>query len=160
MSNELKKTLTSRKLWVSIVAFVGILVTVLNINGLSSEQVTSVFASFGVLVIYVLGECVVDAAHKSDSQSIQVSIKSKLKSKRFWAALISCIISLLVALGCDNMTIEQTEGLLLALGSMSVYILGETSIDASKSKIKEEMNDIKSDIESIKSDANNINKIK
>ena len=69
---------------------------------------------------------------------MKIDWKSKLTSRKFWAALIAVIMALLTAFGVDELTSEQVEVLTWAIATLIAYILGEGLVDAAGSKKKEE----------------------
>lgn len=68
-----KQKLTSRKFWAAIVAFVTAVLTALNVSSLTVEQVTAIITACGTLCVYILGESIVDANRKGDSNDQQNS---------------------------------------------------------------------------------------
>ena len=62
MKIDWKSKLTSRKFWAAVVGFVSAILVACNINNLTIEQVTAVITAGGVLIAYILGEGMVDAA--------------------------------------------------------------------------------------------------
>lgn len=52
--------LSSRKFWLAIIGFVVALLTALNINALTIEQVTAIIGGVGALIAYILAEGYVD----------------------------------------------------------------------------------------------------
>lgn len=58
--------------------------------------------------------------------------KQKLTSRKFWAAVITFITSILVAFGVPDLTIEQVIAVISAGSVMIAYIIGEGLVDASK----------------------------
>ena len=74
--------------------------------------------------------------------------KTKLSSRKFWAALISFLATLLFAIGCDDMSINQVKAVITSLAIVCVYILGEGIIDgATPSDIDELLEDYIDSIE-------------
>lgn len=59
-----KQKLTSRKFWAAIVGFVTAILTAVGIPSMSIEQVCAVVTAGGVLVAYIVGEGLVDAARQ------------------------------------------------------------------------------------------------
>lgn len=59
-----KQKLTSRKFWAAIVGFVTAVLTAVGIPGMSIEQVCAVVTAGGVLIAYIVGEGLVDAARQ------------------------------------------------------------------------------------------------
>lgn len=77
MKIDWKSKLTSRKFWAAVVGFVSAILVACNINNLTIEQVTAVITAGGVLIAYILGEGMVDAARakKEDSGNADLSRK-------------------------------------------------------------------------------------
>lgn len=75
MKIDWKSKLTSRKFWAAVVGFVSAILVACNINNLTIEQVTAVITAGGVLIAYILGEGMVDAARakKEDSENADLS---------------------------------------------------------------------------------------
>lgn len=64
MSKEdLIRKLTSRKFWVTLVAFITALLIAFNVDAGSTEQIVTIIMSFGSLISYVLAEGWADANH-------------------------------------------------------------------------------------------------
>jgi uncharacterized membrane protein len=57
-----KQKLTSRKFWSAIVGFVTAIMTALNYDEMTIEQVISVISASSILIAYIIGEGMVDAA--------------------------------------------------------------------------------------------------
>lgn len=127
----LGKKLSSRKVWMSIIAFVGAIVVFLNAANLGLERLVAVLTSFAVLVVYVIGECIADAKNKTtpSGEDDTINWKRKFASRKFWAALISFVTTLLVSLGVPEITVEQIAAMVVAISSVCVYILGESAVD-------------------------------
>lgn len=53
----------------------------------------------------------------------------KLTSRKFWLALIGFLTPVMVVLGYDELSTEQMQTLVLSLGTLVAYILGESYID-------------------------------
>ena len=64
MSHEMKRKLSSRKLWVAIAGFVCALGALFGVSESVSAQISSVITAGGVAVAYILGESIVDASTK------------------------------------------------------------------------------------------------
>lgn len=75
MKIDWKSKLTSRKFWAAVVGFVSAILVACNINNLTIEQVTAVITAGGVLIAYILGEGMVDAARakKGGSENADLS---------------------------------------------------------------------------------------
>lgn len=70
---------------------------------------------------------------------MKVNWKQKLTSRKFWAAIVAVIISLCVLIGIPDVTQEQITALVMAVGGLIAYILGEGFVDAAR--IKSEQSD-------------------
>jgi uncharacterized membrane protein len=57
-----KQKLTSRKFWSAIVGFVTAIMMALNYDEMTIEQVISVISASSILIAYIIGEGMVDAA--------------------------------------------------------------------------------------------------
>ena len=53
-------------------------------------------------------------------------------SRKFWAALITFITSILIAFGVSDLTIEQVVAVISAGSVMIAYIIGEGMVDAAR----------------------------
>lgn len=63
---------------------------------------------------------------------MKINWKQKLTSRKFWAAVIAFITSLLVAFGASDLTIEQVIAVISAGSVMIAYIIGEGLVDAAR----------------------------
>ena len=70
---------------------------------------------------------------------MKINWKQKLTSRKFWAAIVAVIISLCVLIGIPDVTQEQITALVMAVGGLIAYILGEGFVDAAR--IKSEKSD-------------------
>lgn len=57
---NLKKKLTSRKFWASIVAFATAIIAAFNVDCITSEQLTLILSGIGSLICYIFSEGSVD----------------------------------------------------------------------------------------------------
>lgn len=64
----------------------------------------------------------------------KIDWKSKLTSRKFWAAVIGFVTAILVAFGVDDLTIEQIIALITAASTLIAYIIGEGMVDAARLK--------------------------
>lgn len=65
MSKEdLVRKITSRKLWVALVAFVSALLVAFNVDPDSVERIISIVMSFGSLIAYIFAEGWADSSNK------------------------------------------------------------------------------------------------
>ena len=62
------------------------------------------------------------------------TIFRKLTSRKFWAAIITFVTSILVAFNVPDLTIEQVTTIIMGGASMIAYIIGEGLVDASRDK--------------------------
>ena len=60
------------------------------------------------------------------------NLKAKLSSRRFWTAIGGCLTAILVALNIDQLTVEQVAAIIAAIGTLMVYICGESAVDAER----------------------------
>lgn len=77
MRIDWKSKLTSRKFWAAVVGFVSAILVACNINNLTIEQVTAVITAGGVLIAYILGEGMVDAARAKKEGSENADLSGK-----------------------------------------------------------------------------------
>ena len=61
-----KRKLTSRKFWVSIAAFVTMLLIFFNVDKGTSEQVAALIMAGATIIGYVVGEGLADGGNKED----------------------------------------------------------------------------------------------
>lgn len=64
MKIDWKRKLTSRKLWISIAAFVSLLIVALGGTENEAAQVSALIMAGATVIGYVVGEGLVDAANK------------------------------------------------------------------------------------------------
>jgi len=57
-----KQKLTSRKFWAAVTGFVTAILVAFKVDNLTIEQVVSVISASAVLIAYIIGEGMVDAA--------------------------------------------------------------------------------------------------
>lgn len=69
---------------------------------------------------------------------MKVNWTQKLTSRKFWAAIVAVIVSLCVLFGVPNVTQEQITALIMAVGGLIAYILGEGFVDAARLKAEKE----------------------
>jgi uncharacterized membrane protein len=63
-----------------------------------------------------------------------INWKQKLTSRKFWAAVITFVTSILVAFGVPDLTIEQVIAVITAGSAMIAYIIGEGLVDSARIK--------------------------
>ena len=61
----------------------------------------------------------------------------KLTSRKFWAAVISFITSILAAIGMPENQVAQVVAIIMAGSSFIAYIIGEGLVDAAREGNKE-----------------------
>lgn len=61
--------------------------------------------------------------------------KSKLTSRKFWAAIVSAAASIAIAFGASDGTITQITAIIMAGATVIAYIIGEGLVDASRNKV-------------------------
>ena len=64
----------------------------------------------------------------------KINWKQKLTSRKFWAAVVTFVTTVLVAFGVPDLTIEQVTAIITAGASMIAYIIGEGLVDAARIK--------------------------
>lgn len=65
---------------------------------------------------------------------MKINWKQKLTSRKFWAAIVTFVTSILVAFNVPNLTIEQVTAVIMGGASMIAYIVGEGLVDAARIK--------------------------
>jgi len=63
-----------------------------------------------------------------------INWKQKLTSRKFWAAFIGFVTSLLFAFGVKEPTIEQVAALITSMSTLIAYIIGEGIVDSARIK--------------------------
>ena len=64
--------------------------------------------------------------------------KKKLTSRKFWAALVGFVTTLLVAFGVPDLQIEQVAAVITAAATLIAYIIGEGLVDAKRAEKENE----------------------
>lgn len=62
----------------------------------------------------------------------KIDWKSKLSSRKLWAAIAGFATALAAVLGADDMTAQQIAAVISAVGVMVAYIIGETCVDVAR----------------------------
>lgn len=65
---------------------------------------------------------------------MKIDWKSKLTSRKFWAAVVGFVTAILIACKIDSLTIEQVTAVITAGGVLIAYIIGEGMVDAARLK--------------------------
>ena len=68
----------------------------------------------------------------------KINWKQKLTSRKFWAAIIAVVTTVLVAFNVSNLTIEQVVAVITAASVLIAYIVGEGLVDAARIKAEGE----------------------
>lgn len=69
---------------------------------------------------------------------MKIDWKQKLVSRKFWAALVGFITTLLVAFGVPDLQIEQVAAVITAAATLIAYIIGEGLVDAKRAEKENE----------------------
>ena len=65
---------------------------------------------------------------------MKIDWTKKLTSRKFWAAVITFITSILIAFGVPDLTVQQVVAVVSASSTMIAYIIGEGLVDAAREK--------------------------
>lgn len=68
----------------------------------------------------------------------KINWKQKLTSRKFWAAIIALVTTILVAFNVSNLTIGQVVAVITAASVLIAYIVGEGLVDAARIKAEGE----------------------
>lgn len=68
----------------------------------------------------------------------QIDWARKLSSRKFWVAVVGLVTGLLLLFGVDKTQTEQIGGIVLTVGSIIAYILGEAITDSGDTIILDE----------------------
>jgi len=68
---------------------------------------------------------------------MKIDWKSKLTSRKFWAAATGFVTCVLTAFRVDDLTIEQIIAIITAGATLIAYIIGEGMVDAARVKEKD-----------------------
>ena len=68
--------------------------------------------------------------------------KEKLTSRKFWAAVVGVIISVMVLYNVDSETQQKTVAIITASATLIAYIVGEGMTDKAHIENKAEKNDL------------------
>lgn len=78
----------------------------------------------------------------------KIDWKAKLSSRKFWAAIVAFATTILTALNVSHLTVEQITTIIGGVGSLCVYILGESIVDAARAKGTTNVTNVTSNSES------------
>lgn len=59
-----------------------------------------------------------------------INWKNKLTSRKFWMAIIGLVVGVLAMFGVPGNLTSQISGVIMSLGSVIAYIVGEGLVDA------------------------------
>lgn len=61
-----------------------------------------------------------------------INWQQKLSSRKFWALLAGLAIAVMVLMGAPGVVQTQVVSVITALGSIVIYMWGETTVDAAR----------------------------
>lgn len=64
----------------------------------------------------------------------KINWKQKLTSRKFWAAIIAVVMSVMTLMNVDSMTQTHVEALGWGVAALIAYIIGEGLVDAGGKK--------------------------
>lgn len=67
----------------------------------------------------------------------KIDWKSKLTSRKFWAAVVGFVTPTLLAFGVAGDAVTQVAGIIMAGATMIAYIIGEGLVDANRTGTEE-----------------------
>lgn len=67
----------------------------------------------------------------------KIDWKSKLTSRKFWAAVVGFVTPTLLAFGVADDAVAQVAGIIMAGATMIAYIIGEGLVDANRTGTEE-----------------------
>ena len=70
----------------------------------------------------------------------KIDWKSKLTSRKFWAAVTGFVTAIMVAFKVDELTIEQVTSVISASAVLIAYIIGEGLVDSARVSLGNETN--------------------
>ena len=65
---------------------------------------------------------------------MKIDWAAKLTSRKFWMAICGLVSGLLMAFRADEHTVENITGIIMALGSVVAYCIGEGLADAARAE--------------------------
>lgn len=72
---------------------------------------------------------------------MKINWKTKLSSRKFWAAVTGVATAILVLCNVDNLTIERVTALISAEGVLIAYIFSEGNVDSARIEQTEDNNE-------------------
>lgn len=73
---------------------------------------------------------------------MKIDWKSKLTSRKFWAAVIGFVTAILTAFNVPDMTIEQVIAVVSAASILIAYIIGEGLVDKARADTTEKISEM------------------
>lgn len=73
---------------------------------------------------------------------MKIDWRTKLTSRKFWAAVIGFVTAVLTAFNVNELTIEQVTAIISATSILIAYIIGEGLVDSARAKNGEPVKDI------------------
>lgn len=67
-------------------------------------------------------------------RGVYIYMKAKLTSRKFWMAVAGLVVGVLSLFNVDANTTQQISGVVMALGSVVSYVVGEGFVDAASIK--------------------------
>ncbi len=67
----------------------------------------------------------------------KIDWKSKLTSRKFWAAVVGFVTPTLLAFGVADDAVTQVAGIIMAGATIVAYIIGEGLVDANRTGTEE-----------------------
>lgn len=61
-----------------------------------------------------------------------INLLQKLSSRKFWALLAGLAVAVMVLMGAPAESQTQVVSVIMALGSIAVYVWGEATVDAAR----------------------------
>lgn len=77
--------------------------------------------------------------------------KTKLTSRKFWAAVVGFVVPLLVAFGVSDNQAAEVASIIMAGASLIAYVIGEGLVDSSRiqSETKSTVTTLKGDVKDV-----------
>ena len=72
---------------------------------------------------------------------MKINWRQKLTSRKFWAAVVGFVTTILVALNYSEMQVEQVAAVISATSVLIAYIIGEGMVDAKRVESEDNADD-------------------
>lgn len=69
---------------------------------------------------------------------MKIDWKSKLSSRKFWAAVSGVVIAVMMAMGKNAESQERVAGVISSVGVLAVYIVSEGAVDKAAAEKSDE----------------------